>query len=213
MRVRVLLGGILAIGLLNGSAFAQQSCPEGPVNVKFFHLPINRQATHLKGQAAAVALRKAEAIVIANSPNCDKPALRHNTVALSRATADGDHDIAESEIWYFDCPELVPVLVRYHRAKGGAISDIHAREFGVFAQQIPHRPLSDRPSKTARLREFPKPTGIYEASCFGILSSPILERIDRYVPHRAHPSRAGLTQTLLAAAGLQQHRAGTRYPA
>ena len=143
-------------------------------------LPENRQDTGLAGQHAAEALQKAGLLAVITGIDCSKPSLQYNTVPLSRLLDEQDI-VQESEIWYFGCPEISPVLVHYWRIKG-EISKVHVHEFGTFMRDLPLRPLASQRIPKFSMKNFPKRTALHEAVCFGILSEELARSINSKTP-------------------------------
>lgn len=143
-------------------------------------LPKDRQDTALQGEHAKEASQKAGILAVITGVNCTKPSLRYNTVPLSALLGKSD-PVQETEIWYFHCPEVAPVLVHYWRIKG-EISKIHVHEFETFLHDLPLRPLAERRKPNVNWRDFPKSTALHEAACFGILSQELAETINSKTP-------------------------------
>lgn len=143
----------------------------------FADLPHERQDTGLTGEAVDAARRKAEAILLAGNPTCSKPKLRYSSVPLAGALVRGGYEMTETEIWYFECPDVTPVLVEYRKDKAGRASVIEAREFSTFVRDIPLRPLAEARSKTASYKTFPGRSALHEATCFGMFSDSVQKKL------------------------------------
>ena len=143
-------------------------------------LPHNRQDTGLRGEQAKEAAQKAGLLSVITGVNCSNPKLTYNTVPMSALLGKSD-PVQESEIWYFECPEIAPVLVHYWRIKG-EISKIHVHEFETFVGDLPLQPLATRRNTKVNWKEFPKRTALHEAICFGILSEELAQTVNSKTP-------------------------------
>ncbi|WP_341704969.1 hypothetical protein [Ferrovibrio sp.] len=147
-------------------------------------IPQDRQDTALQGKDAREAMQKAGLLAVISSPYCSKPTLRYSTVPLA-GPAGIDRPAQQAEIWYFQCPEIAPVLVHYTQADDGTVGNIHVHEFYTFMRDLPLSLLATRRNPAVNAKNFPKRSALHEASCFGILSEDVLERVMAKVPRMA----------------------------
>lgn len=185
MRIHLILQICLLVAATTPPLAAQDGKPDARV---MEDIPQDRQDTALKAGHAAEALQKAGILAVISSVSCSKPTLRYNTVPLSDPS-ENQSIVQESEIWYFHCPEISPVLVHYWRKKDGEISKIHVHEFGTFMHDLPVRKLASRRNAKASFKDFPKRTALHEAVCFGMLSEELATSLSRRVPRLSMPSK------------------------
>ncbi len=177
MCIRHILAGFLLAVLLLPAAIAQETKRSSRL---VEDLPENRQDTGLTGEFAAEAARKAGLLSAITGVECKAPTLRYSTVPLSALLGKSD-PVQESEVWYFHCPEISPVLVHYRRIKG-EISNIHVHEFETFLNDLPLRRLATRRNTKTSVKEFPRDTALYEAVCFGLLSEELAQTVNSKTP-------------------------------
>lgn len=177
------LGFLAAVWIAAPVAMAQQEASSRQID----GLPFGRRDTGLSGPHAAEALQKAGLLAAITGVECAKPVVEYNTVPLADLLGEKD-PLQESEIWYFGCPGISPVLVHYWRIKG-EISKIHVHEFETFMRDLPVRPLASRRNPDISKKDFPKPSLLHEAVCFGILSEELATKINGKVPRFSAPSK------------------------
>ena len=186
MRILPVCYGILMCLALSAPAIGQDSNSD-PREIE--DIPQDRQDTGLTRETdVKEAGQKAALLAVISSPFCHQPAPRYSTLPLSKAIGiDGSGQ--EAEIWYLQCPNVMPVLVHYTRDRDGIIGNIHVHEFSVFMEDLPLRPLAHQRNPDASYKDFPKRTATDEAVCFGILSDRLQKTVNRNVPRNSAPSK------------------------
>lgn len=162
-----------------------------PNSEKYADLPSGRSDSALSGSTAAEVFLRATEYTTRAVSDCRKPTLRYSTVPLLASLIRQTEGNApqEIEIWYLECPAVVPVVVRYRRQADGQIGEIHVGPFSEFVAQIKYKPLSLRRNPAFDFDAYFAKRPVYEGVCFGRVGSAMGKLLSERIARLKEPPK------------------------
>jgi len=165
---------------------------------KYASLPSGRSDSGLSGEIAAEVFLRTREYAAGAVPDCSSPTLRYSTVPLraSLVRQSVPDTLQETEIWYLECPAIIPVVVRYRKHADGQIDEIHVGPFSEFMAEIKYRPLSLRRNPAFDFDEYFGKRPAYEPVCFGRMTAAMAKLLSERVPRLREPPKGHVAKAM-----------------
>lgn len=165
---------------------------------KYAHLPSGRSDSGLSGETAAEVFLRTTEYAASAIPDCSKPTLRYSTVPLraSLVRQGGTDPLQETEVWYLECPVIVPIVVRYRKHADGQVDEIRVGPFSEFMAQIKYRPLSLRRNPAFDFDAYFGKRPAYEPVCFGRMTGAMATLLSERVPRLKAPPKGHVAKAM-----------------
>jgi hypothetical protein len=158
---------------------------------KYANLPSGHSDSGLPGSIAAEVFLRTTEYATGAVPDCRTPSLRYSTVPLraSLVRQSGPDPLQETEIWYLECPAIIPVVVRYRKHADGHVDEIRIGPFSEFMAQIKYKPLSLRRNPAFDFDAYFGKRPAYEPVCFGKMTGAMATLLSERVPRLKEPPK------------------------
>lgn len=189
----ILPGLCILFGLcMTAPAYGQSNSP------KYANLPSGRSDSGLSGKIAAEVFLRTREYVAGADPDCSNPTLRYSTVPLraSLVRQSVPDALQETEVWYLECPAIIPVVVQYRKHADGKVDEIRVGPFSEFVAEIRYRPLSLRRNPAFDFDEYFGKRPAYEPVCFGRMTGAMVKLLAERVPRLKEPPKGHVAKAM-----------------